>query len=105
MRDRLERSGQLAGVNPLFLYRQEAFGQSASLTESHISPQSRIAHMGSVGNCLGQLQYLYEGLDVYKRQVFGCYGIFALEDWNSFVTKPFAVAEQEVQPLTGRLRR
>lgn len=62
MRDRLERSDRLAGVNPLFLYRQDAFEQPASLSESGIPPQARIAHMGSVGNCLGQLQYLYEGL-------------------------------------------
>ncbi len=44
-------------------------------------------------------------VQISRSSVFGCYGIFALEDWNSFVTKPFAVAEQEVQPLTGRLRR
>lgn len=62
MRHRLESSDRLAGVNPLFLYRQEAFGPPASLADNVAPFQARIAHMGSVGDCLGQLRYLYEGL-------------------------------------------
>lgn len=62
MRHRLENSDQLAGVNPLFLYRQAALAQQASSAEKHALHGARIAHLGSVGDCLGQLQYLYEGL-------------------------------------------
>lgn len=111
MRRRLESSDQLAGVNPLFLYRQQAFVSPVSLADTVAPSQPRIAHMGSAGDCLGQLRYLYEGLPLAhelarKRRFFQLAHVGALllrrEDFLS--TGGFATALDELAPQDFCLR-
>ena len=111
MRHRLESSDLLAGVNPLFLYRQKALGQPASPAENHMPHQARIAHMGSVGDCLGQLQYLYEGLplehDLARKQRFfqlAHMGALLLRREDFLATGGFTVALDELAPQDFCLR-
>ncbi|OXS29832.1 MAG: hypothetical protein BCS36_08560 [Desulfovibrio sp. MES5] len=64
LRRALETHRDLAGVNPFFLYPAGTGGPPARSDEPlHTSPAlPRIAHMGTVVDCLGQQHYLYEGL-------------------------------------------
>lgn len=62
---RLAEEPDLAGVNPLLLYDQKAFrssGEDCPPACDQPGQGARIAHMGCVGDYLGQLHYLYEGL-------------------------------------------